>query len=149
MQCLVSSLLIHGAGDGVRQQVLFVATAQRNEEHASRPLAKQLGACCDEATELQRTTAAASFANIALAIAHRPEQWSRGIDVLTYRFKQPDSLRFPPRIANAPYRKSDVPAYSAMKPSDFGQGFRPNGSDCGVSLYGKKMPHDPRSALVQ
>ena len=36
-----------------------------------------------------------------------------------------------------------------MKPSDFGQGFRPNGSDRDRKLYDKKMPLDRRSALVQ
>ena len=44
---------------------------------------------------------------------------------------------------------STLQAYFLMKPSDFGQGFRPNGSDRERKLYGRKMPLDPRSALVQ
>jgi hypothetical protein len=45
--------------------------------------------------------------------------------------------------------RGTVQAYFLMKPSDFGQGFRPNGSDRERKLYGRKMPLDPRSALVQ
>ena len=40
-------------------------------------------------------------------------------------------------------------AYFLKKPSDFGQGFRPKGVGRERKLYGKKMPLDPRSALVQ